>query len=106
VTQWDGNRVTRFTVTPAQAGLAEAPIEAILGGDAAANAAALLALLQGERCAYRDTVLLNAAAALIVAGVSDDLRHGAALGAKMLDDGAALAVLEAVRRESRPHPSE
>ena len=106
VTEWDGTRFRHFTVTPARAGLVEAPIEAILGGDATQNAAALLALLRGARGAYRDTVLLNTAAALIVAGASDDLRHGAELGAKMLDDGAALAVLEAVRRETRPHPPE
>jgi anthranilate phosphoribosyltransferase len=57
-------------------------------------------LLQGERSAYRDTVLLNAAAALIVAGRAGDLREGAALAARSIDGGAALHVLERARRPS------
>ncbi|MBU6373502.1 MAG: anthranilate phosphoribosyltransferase, partial [Alphaproteobacteria bacterium] len=59
-----GGIIREFTVTAEEAGLPHAPLEAIRGGDAATNAAALLALLQGTKGAYRDTVLLNAAAAL------------------------------------------
>jgi len=92
--------IHEFIVTPEQAGLARAPVEAIRGGDAAVNAAALLALLRGTQGAYRDTVLLNAAAGLIVAGRVDDLRAGAALAAGSLDSGAALAALETLRRET------
>ncbi len=87
-----------FTVTPEEAGLARAPVAAIAGGDAPANAAALLALLHGEPGAYRDTVLLNAAAALIVAGRAGDLRDGVAQAARPSTGGAALAMLETLRR--------
>ena len=100
VAAWDGERVSRFTVSPAEAGLEEAPIASIRGGNAAENAGALLALLQGERGPYRDTVLLNAAAALIVADSVDGLREGAVRAARALDSGEALAVLEALRDET------
>lgn len=92
--------IQEFIVTPEQAGLPRAPIEAIRGGDAQANAAALLALLQGARNPYRDTVLLNAAAALIVAGRADTLKDGAATAAAAIDTGAALAALDTLRRET------
>jgi len=89
-----------FTLTPEDAGLPRAPIEAISGGDAAFNAAALRALLEGARDPYRDTVTLNAAAALIVAGRVGGLRDGVALAEQTLDSGAALAALERLRRET------
>jgi anthranilate phosphoribosyltransferase len=92
--------IREFTLTPEQAGLDRAPIEAIRGGDAAENAAALLNLLRGAHGAYRDTVLLNAAAALIVAGRADGLRDGVAQARKAIDGGAALAALEALRKEA------
>jgi len=87
-----------FTVSPEDAGLSRAPIEAIAGGDAALNASALLALLEGARGAYRDTVVLNAAAALVVAGRAGDLREGASFADRTLASGAALAALERLRR--------
>ena len=92
--------ITEFSVLPEDAGLARAPIEAIQGGDAETNAAAMLALLRGESGAYRDTVLLNAAAALIVAGRAGDLRDGAAMAARSLDSGAALHALDILKRET------
>ena len=76
VTAWQNGGLRRFIVTPEDAGLPRAPVEAIRGGDAALNAATLQALLQGATGPYRDTVLLNAAAALIVAGRAADLREG------------------------------
>ena len=85
---------------PEDAGLSRAPIAAIQGGDAAFNAAALEAVLQGAPGAYRDTVLLNAAAALIVAGQAGDLREGVSLAAHSIASGAALAALETLRRVS------
>ncbi|GGC48374.1 anthranilate phosphoribosyltransferase [Siccirubricoccus deserti] len=85
--------IREFTITPEDAGLERAPPEAIRGGEPAANAAALVALLSGEAGAYRDIVLLNAAAALVVAGRATDLRAGAALAARAIDSGAASAVL-------------
>ncbi len=64
------------------------------------NAAALRAVLQGSPGPYRDTVLLNAAAGLIVAGRVDDLHVGVALAAASIDRGAALTALETLRRET------
>jgi anthranilate phosphoribosyltransferase len=95
-----GGAVRRFSVVPEDAGLARAPIEAIRGGDAAANAAALRALLDGAASAYRDTVLLNAAAALVVAGKVDALRDGAAVAASVIDGGAAREVLARMQQAS------
>ena len=92
--------ITEFTVTAADAGLPESPLSAIAGGDPGHNAQALLALLKGETSAFRDTVLLNAAAALIVAGKVDTLAQGVALAETSLDGGAALASLDALKRET------
>ena len=89
-----------FTVTPEDAGLPRAPIAAIKGGDAAQNAAALVAMLEGQPSAYRDTVLLNAAAALIVAGKAINLRDGVAQAAGAIASGAAMNALETLRRTS------
>jgi anthranilate phosphoribosyltransferase len=100
VTAWQSGGVRSFTVTPEDAGLARAPVEAIRGGDAALNAATLLALLQGATGPYRDTVLLNAAAALIVAGRTTDLREGVTIASRSVASGAALAALETLRRET------
>jgi anthranilate phosphoribosyltransferase/anthranilate synthase/phosphoribosyltransferase len=100
VAEWDNGILRHFTVTPEQAGFVRAPVEAIRGGDAAQNAAALRALLQGAPGAYRDTVLLNAAAALIVAGKSADLPEGAARAAAAVDRGAALDVLDTLVRDA------
>ena len=80
-------------ITPEDAGLSRHPLEAIKGGDAAHNAAALRALLDGERGAYRDAVLLNAAAALLVAGRATALRPAAALAAEAIDSGQARDLL-------------
>lgn len=91
-----------FTVTPEDAGLPRAPIEAIKGGDAAHNAAALLAMLEGAPGAYRDTVLLNAAAALIVAGRATNLRDGVAQAAGAIASGAALNALNTLRLATAP----
>jgi anthranilate phosphoribosyltransferase len=100
VAEVDDGRVRCFTVAPEAAGLRRSPIAAIRGGDAIANAAALTALLDGAPGAYRDTVLLNAAAALLVAGRAADLREGATIAAASLASGAARAALEAMRTAS------
>lgn len=100
VTALKDGSVRSFTVRPEEAGLKPAPIEAIRGGDAAFNAAELEAMLQGRPGAYRDTVMLNAAAALVVADLAADLREGVAVAADAIASGAALAALEALRRET------
>lgn len=89
-------QITEFTVAPEDAGLPRHPFAAIIGGEPAQNAAAFRALLGGERGAYRDAVLLNAAAALLVADKVGDLREGAAMAAQSIDSGAAQARLEAL----------
>jgi anthranilate phosphoribosyltransferase len=100
VTALRDGEVTQFTVTAEDAGLPRSPIEAIRGGDAALNAASLAALLEGAEGPYRDTVLLNAAAALIVAGHATTLREGVAIAAKTIASGAALGALQTMRRET------
>ena len=92
--------ITSFTVVPEDAGLVRAPIAAITGGDSAENASALMALLLGAPGAYRDTVLLNAAAALVVAGRVDGLRQGVAQARHSIDGKAALSALETLKRET------
>lgn len=80
-------------LSAADLGLSTYPVEAIRGGDAAHNAAALRALLQGEAGPYRDAVLLNAAAALVVADAAHDLREGVEEAAETIDRGLANALL-------------
>ena len=91
-------RFEAFTVSPEDVGLCRAPIAAIKGGDPAANATALLALLQGETGAYRDTVLLNTAAGLVVAGVVERIGDGMDAARASLDKGQAMAALDKLRQ--------
>jgi anthranilate phosphoribosyltransferase len=93
VAEWKDGTVRRFTVTPEDAGLPRASLDALRGGDAEENAMALRALLDGDAGAYRDIVLLNAAAALVVADRATDLAEGAALAAAVIDDGRAARAL-------------
>ena len=93
VAEWKDGAVRRFTVTPEDAGLPRASLDALRGGDAEENAAALRALLDGTKGAYRDIVLLNAAAALVVADRAADLAEGAVMAAAVIDDGRAAKAL-------------
>jgi anthranilate phosphoribosyltransferase len=86
--------VTMFEVTPEDAGLPRAVIDDLKGGDAAINAAALRQVLEGARGAYRDIVLLNTAAALVVGGRVQTLVDGISAAAASIDSGAAGAALE------------
>lgn len=92
----DRGRVSTFTVSPKNAGLPEAKLSDLTGGDAAENAAHIRAMLQGNRGPLRDVVLLNAGAALMVAGKAESLREGVALAAESIDTGRARGVLEAL----------
>ncbi len=94
VAEFKGGAVRVFSVTPEDAGLERARPEQLKGGDAAVNAAALRAVLGGEAGAYRDIVVLNAAAALVVAGKADGLAAAARLAGQAIDQGEALRVLE------------
>jgi len=87
-------RIEEFEITPADAGLSVHPFEAILGGTPEENGIAFAELLNGAGGAYRDAVLLNAAAALLVAGAVADLPAGAEAAARSLDSGAALQAVE------------
>jgi len=93
VAEWRQGRVSRFEVTPEAAGLPRAPAGSLRGGDAAHNAAALHRLLDGESGPYRDVVLLNAGAALVVADKATGLTDGVALAAAAIDEGRAKACL-------------
>ena len=92
------DEVREFEVHPEEAGLPEHPLEAILGGSPAENAAALRALLDGAPGAYRDAVLLNSGAALIVADVAPDLRTGVEMARDSIDSGAARDKVAALAR--------
>ncbi|WP_134725698.1 anthranilate phosphoribosyltransferase [Paracoccus luteus] len=89
VVQLRDGAITSFEIAPEDAGLPVHPFEAIVGGEPAQNAAALRALLDGSAGAYRDAVLLNAAAALLIAGRASDLRQGADIARESIDSGAA-----------------
>lgn len=90
--------IRELTVTPEDAGLERHDFDEIAGGDAAHNAAAARAILGGARNGYRDAVLLNAGAALVIAGRAGDLREGAAIAAESIDSGAAAARLAALAK--------
>ncbi len=85
--------ITVFEVTPADAGLTPAKLSDLKGGDAATNAGAIRELLAGAKGPFRDIVLLNAAAALIVGGKAASLTDGVALAIHAIESGAARAAL-------------
>ena len=88
-----GNEFAMRRVDAAQIGLEHAPVEAIRGGDAAHNAKALTALLDGMPGPYRDAVVLNAAATLVVSGKTDDWGDAAEMAGEALDSGKAKELL-------------
>ena len=94
VSALQNGEIRNFEVTPEDAGLPRCEPGALKGGDADANAIALQSVLSGKPSPYRDVALMNAAAALVVAGRAKDLREGVAIGAKSLDSGAANARLK------------
>jgi anthranilate phosphoribosyltransferase len=93
VAEWREGAVRRFTITPEDAGLARAQLADLKGGTPAENGAAIMALLGGKPGAFRDIVLLNAAAALIVGGKAATLTEGAQRAVQAIDSGAAMATL-------------
>jgi anthranilate phosphoribosyltransferase len=86
--------VTTFEITPEELGLARVKPDALKGGDAAANAVALKLVLEGRKGPYRDVAVLNAAAALVVAGKAKALADGVKLAEHAIDTGAAEATLD------------
>jgi anthranilate phosphoribosyltransferase len=89
-----GGEIRSFTLTPESVGLKRHTKEALRGGDAAYNAKALRDMLAGAPGAYRDTVLMNAGAGLVVAGKVTTLGDGVAKAAEAIDSGRALQVLD------------
>ena len=89
VAELKDGQIRSFEITPEDAGLKRAKPEDLRGGDADHNAKALLDVLKGKPGPFRDVSILNAAAALVVAGKAKDLKEGAALAAKSIDSGEA-----------------
>jgi len=93
----EGGEINEFTVHPRDAGLPVHPFEELMGGEASDNAAELRAVLAGGgRPAYRDAILLNAAAALMVAGKAHDLVTGVAQARDAIASGAAMGKVKAL----------
>ncbi len=84
-----GGAVKRFTVMPEDFGVERAPLESIRGGTAAENAALIRRILEGEAGPARDIVVVNAAAALVAAGMADNFREAAGLASFVISSGAA-----------------
>jgi anthranilate phosphoribosyltransferase len=94
VTELKNGDIRTFEVRPSDAGLPPATLEDLKGGDATVNAGAIRQLLVGEHGPFRDIVVLNAGAALIVGGKAQDLREGAGRAARAIDDGSAARALD------------
>ena len=94
VAEWRDGGVRLFNITPEAVGLPRAALADLRGGDPAENASALSALLNGATGPYRDIVLMNAAAAFLVADKVETLREGVDLAAASIDSGAARTALE------------
>lgn len=90
----------RSVIQPEMFGVSSAPIEALRGGDAPANAAIIEGILKGEHGPKRDVVLMNAAAALVVSGLASSPKEGFRLAEKSIDTGAAIRKLQALREIS------
>jgi anthranilate phosphoribosyltransferase len=93
VAEWRDGAVRLFSITPEAVGLRRASLSELIGGEPAANARVLTELLDGRKGAYRDIVLLNAAAAFLVADRAETLREGVALAGEVIDDGRARTAL-------------
>jgi anthranilate phosphoribosyltransferase len=89
VTALESGVIKSFEISPEEVGLAKVKPEALRGGDAESNAKAVEEVLEGKKTPFRDVALLNAAAALVVAGKAKDLKAGLALAAHSLDSGEA-----------------
>ncbi len=94
----EGGEIREFEIAPEDAGLPVHPFEAILGGSPEQNGRAFAALLEGEKSAYRDAVLLNAAAALMVADKVKTMPEGVDLARESIDSGNALKKIRALAK--------
>ena len=94
----ENGKVSEIEIAPEDVGVKRATLDHLKGGDAMHNAEAIKQVLAGEKNAFRDIVLLNSAAALIVAGKAKDLKHGAALATESIDSGKAATALATLQR--------
>ncbi|MGA9657736.1 MAG: anthranilate phosphoribosyltransferase [Asticcacaulis sp.] len=101
VAEYSNGFVRLFKITPEAVGLPRAALADITGGEPDYNAQALLALLDGKKSAYRDIVLLNAAAAFLVGDKVETLREGVELAEHIIDDGKARNALDTLVRVTR-----
>ncbi|SPF80726.1 anthranilate phosphoribosyltransferase [Pseudoprimorskyibacter insulae] len=97
----ENGKITSKTLHPEDAGLPVHRLRDILGGTPEENGLAFKALLEGEASAYRDAVLLNTAAALVIADKAADLKEGVAMGIESIDSGAAKAKVEALAKATQ-----
>ncbi|MGI8663715.1 MAG: anthranilate phosphoribosyltransferase [Acidimicrobiales bacterium] len=100
----EDGEIRRYEVDPAAHGLAKSEPAQLRGGDPAHNSAAARRVLEGEPGPHRDVVVLNAAAALVAAGLASDLAEGLNVAAAAIDDGRATAALEGLVKASNDAP--
>jgi anthranilate phosphoribosyltransferase len=93
VTEWAHQRIRSFMISPEEAGLPLSNPDSLKGGTAEFNARAMRQIFEGQKCAYRDIVLLNASAGLIIANKINTLKEGVMLATQIIDSGQALAKL-------------
>lgn len=96
--------IRSFEIEPSAAGLPSHPLSMLEGVDVQGNAEAILDLFDGHQGPFRDMVLLNAAAGLLMLGHAEDLKHGAVLAAGALDSGKAREALQKLREASNGEP--
>lgn len=106
VSELKDGQVTTYSIEPEDFGLARADLNDIRGGDVEENAGIVLSVLQGEKGARRDMVLLNASAALVAAGRAADFSDGISQAAESIDTGRALEKLEGMKRITNEYTEE
>ena len=100
VSRYKDNRVENFIISPEDFGIERGKLEDLVGADKMSNARITLSILNGEKGPKRNVVLMNSAAALVVAGKAKDFRGGAAIAAEAIDSGRAIKKLEEIKKVS------
>lgn len=94
----ENGKVSEIEIAPEEIGVQRSTLAELKGGDAQHNAQAINKVLAGAKGPFRDIVLLNSAAAIMVAGKAKDLKEGAVMAAAAIDSGKARAALESLKR--------
>lgn len=102
----ENGTIRQFEITPEEFGLERVSMDKLKGGDAQHNARALLEVLEGAKGPYRDIVLLNTAASLVIGGLAEDVPEGLEKAAGAIDEGAAKAALDRLIQTSEAHAEE